>query len=68
MNDSRIAPVFQLLAEDIHALGVRTEIDPRLLVAPTIMASREDRIVLARTCLELLEQVQPASSRLSSSN
>jgi acetolactate synthase-1/2/3 large subunit len=24
MNDSRIAPVFQILAEDIHALGVRT--------------------------------------------
>ena len=24
MNDSRIAPVFQIMAEDIHALGVRT--------------------------------------------
>ena len=24
MNDSRIVPVFQILAEDIHALGVRT--------------------------------------------
>ena len=24
MNDSRIAPVFQILAEDIHALGIRT--------------------------------------------
>src|SRR5437667_12801744 len=24
MNDSRIVPVFQALAEDIHALGVRT--------------------------------------------
>ena len=24
MNDSRIAPVFQVLAEDIHALGIRT--------------------------------------------
>ena len=24
MSDSRIAPVFQILAEDIHALGVRT--------------------------------------------
>jgi acetolactate synthase I/II/III large subunit len=24
MNDSRIAPVFQILAEDIHAIGVRT--------------------------------------------
>ena len=24
MNDGRIAPVFQILAEDIHALGVRT--------------------------------------------
>ena len=24
MNDSRIVPVFQILAEDIHALGIRT--------------------------------------------
>src|SRR5436853_6630551 len=24
MNDSQIAPVFQVLAEDIHALGIRT--------------------------------------------
>ena len=24
MNNSRIVPVFQILAEDIHALGIRT--------------------------------------------
>ena len=24
MNDSRIVPVFQILAEDIYALGIRT--------------------------------------------
>ena len=28
MNDSRIVPVFQILAEDIHALGIRTVFGP----------------------------------------
>lgn len=43
---------------DRALLDARRPDDPRLIVAPTVMKSTDDRVALARRCLEIVEQLR----------
>jgi LPPG:FO 2-phospho-L-lactate transferase len=49
-----------LLDVEDAALAAQTgSDDPKVICAPTVMRTREDRVALAQTCLRLLDDLQP---------